>query len=90
MELFVENLSLTGKFKKKKQLRVKIPLTKEIVSIFREWEDERKGTSKKSEYSRDLEYKTLSAEGILYGCFPIIGLNEKYVSIIFDKMERTK
>ena len=44
----------------------------------------------KSEYVKDIEYKTICESGILNNCHPILSINEDAVHLTFDSYKTIK
>lgn len=64
-----------------------IPLSEEQdIIFFYRWEKAR-SKMPKSEYVKDIEYKTICESGILNNCWPILNLNEDAVWLTFDSVK---
>ena len=62
-----------------------IPLSEEQdVIFFYKWQKKSNGQIPKSDYVKDVEYKTICESGILKNCYPILNLNEDAVWLTFD------
>jgi hypothetical protein len=61
-----------------------IPLSEEQdVIFFYKWQKNMYGMSK-SDYTKDLEYKTICESGTLNNCYPLLNINEDAVLLNFD------
>jgi hypothetical protein len=62
-----------------------IPLSEEQdIIFFYKWEKKSNGKIPKSDYVKDVEYKTICESGTLINCYPILNLNEDGVWLKFD------
>lgn len=76
-KLFEAKFSETG--------RVNVPLSNDSDKLFfRRWQDKAKSSNKKTDYVQDLEFITSTRSGQLCHCFPILDINEEFVTLHFD------
>ena len=54
------------------------------VKFFKNWEDKRKTSNSKMDYVDDIEFHKITERGFLKNCFPLLSINEDFVTLNYD------
>jgi hypothetical protein len=83
MKLIINNKIFIGRYNENGRLQIQLD-DENDVKFFKNWEDKRKTSNSKMDYVDDIEFHKITERGFLKNCFPLLNINEDFVTLNYD------
>lgn len=83
MKLIINNKIFIGRYNENGRLQIQLD-DENDVKFFKNWEDKCKTSNSKTDYVDNIEFHKITECGFLKNCFPLLSINEDFVTLHYD------
>jgi hypothetical protein len=83
MKLIINNKIFIGRYNENGRIQIQLD-DENDVKFFKNWEDKCKTSNSKMDYVDNIEFHKITERGFLKNCFPLLSINEDFVTLHYD------